>query len=177
MGSRHGAAFQELGAILFKFFNTCLQIIHLKAEMIERTLLGADNGVDRIPTLVRAEMEELNEGITYGKKPYFHTIRLFFNDLATGKPKFFKFLHSAIQVLNDDAYVAQFCEKKTRAFLAITYLLKAHDLVLRKSKAPIDNAKCHLESGAPGGILLKGHNGHGILKGHNGHSCPISPGA
>jgi hypothetical protein len=107
MGSRHRAAFQELGAILFKFFYACLQIIHLKAEMIERTLLGSDNGVDRIPTLVRAETEELNEGITYGKKPYFHAIRLFFNDLATGKPKSFKFLHSAIQVLNDDAYVAQ----------------------------------------------------------------------
>jgi hypothetical protein len=122
-----------------------------------------------------AEIEELNEGITYGEKPYFHAIRLFFNDLATGKPKSFKFLHSAIQVFNDDTYVAQlldhnfhppFCEKKTRAFLAITYLLKAHDLVLRKSKAPIDNAKCHLELRLPGGILFYGQNWH---------CCPISP--
>ena len=63
MGSRHGGAFQKLGAIPFKFFDTRLQIIHLKSEMIERALLGADNRVDRIPTFVRAETEELDEGI------------------------------------------------------------------------------------------------------------------
>jgi len=87
MGSRSGAALYQLGPIFLEITDTGLEVVYLKAEVVDGSLLGPDHLVHGIPAFIRAEAEELDQGIPNGEEADSHAVLFPLDHLIASPPR------------------------------------------------------------------------------------------
>lgn len=102
MGSCFRATLYEFGSLFLRILDRGLQVVDFKTERVDGTILRMDNRVHRIPAIVRAETDILNQRISDGEKGDLHPVPLSFNHLGGRQSESLKLFDGTIKVFNDN---------------------------------------------------------------------------